>query len=82
MKLINHKKFHCIDCNKDTWNEYYMLYSKVWKKANPKNNGMLCIDCLESRLGRKLTKKDFTKAVVNTIETKRTATLRNRLGIK
>ncbi len=70
-----------MDCKKDTWNEYYMLYSRIWKKANSKIEGKLCINCVEARLGRKLSKKDFTKALVNTMKTTRTARLKNRLGI-
>lgn len=80
MAQTNHKNFLCIKCGKDTWDEYYMLYSRIWKRVNPKVKGMLCIDCVEARLGRKLTKKDFTKAPVNTIKTKRTAQLRGRLS--
>lgn len=80
MKLPkNRKGWSCMDCKKDTWNEYYMLHSRVWKKANPKIKGKLCIGCLEVRLGRKLTCKDFTKALVNTMKTKRSARLENRL---
>lgn len=75
----NRKEWECMDCNKDTWNEYYMLYSRVWKKANPKIKGKLCIGCVEARLGRKLTRKDFTKASINTIKTERSAKLENRL---
>ena len=70
-----------MDCKKDTWNEYYMLYSRVWKRANPKSKGKLCIRCVEKRLGRELVKKDFTKALVNTMSTKRTTVLKSRLGI-
>ena len=70
-----------MDCKKDTWDEYYMLYSSVWKRANPKVKGKLCIKCVEKRLGRKLTKKDFTKALVNSVKTKRAAKLKKRLGI-
>lgn len=68
-----------MDCKKDTWNEYYMLYSRVWKKANPKNKGKLCIKCTEIRLGRKLNKKDFTKAPINKDKIKKTSLLSNRL---
>ncbi len=82
MKSIGHKRYLCTDCKKDTWNEYYMLYSRVWKKANPKGKGMLCIRCVENRLGRKLNKKDFTKLPINTVETKRSLKLRNRLSNK
>ncbi len=80
MKLPTHEGFECMDCKKDTWNEYYMLYSRVWKRANPKIKGKLCVDCLEMRLGRKLIKKDFTKAKVNTTKTARSPKLRNRLA--
>jgi hypothetical protein len=58
-----------------------MLYVRVWKKANPKLKGKLCIACVERRLGRKLTKKDFTKALINTGNLKRAAVLKSRLGI-
>jgi len=42
--------------------EYYMVEHDVWAKASaakPKKHGMLCIGCLESRLGRQLTPADF-----------------------
>ncbi len=76
-----HAGFECMDCHTDTWDEYYMVYNSVWKKANPKLNGKLCIGCLEARLGRKLTPKDFTKRKVNTLPMERSKRLRNRLGI-
>jgi hypothetical protein len=78
--MTSHKEFKCIDCQKDTWNEYYMLYSHVWKKANPEIKGKLCIACVEKRLRRNLTSKDFTKALVNTEKTKRTIKLQNRIN--
>jgi hypothetical protein len=51
---------HCLDCRKDTHklDEYYMVVNRVWKRANPAGRGMLCIKCLETRLGRKLGHKD------------------------
>ena len=61
-RKISHKGFACMDCKKDTWDEYYMLYSSVWKRANPKVKGKLCIKCVEKRLGRKLTKKRLCKS--------------------
>lgn len=59
--------FECLDCGIDTADshEYYMVKDRLWRKANPKMDGMLCITCLESRLGRVLTYKDFTRAPVN-----------------
>jgi hypothetical protein len=51
----------CTNCNF----EYYMVHDSVWLEANPKDHGMLCIGCLESRRGKLLTKDDFTDAPVN-----------------
>jgi hypothetical protein len=46
-----------------TWNdETYIVYDHVWKAAGMKGewgDGVLCIGCLEKRLGRKLTPYDF-----------------------
>lgn len=53
----------CTNCDY----EYYMVTDEVWLTANPKVRGMLCIGCLEQRLGRELTRKDFTGAPLNTI---------------
>lgn len=53
----------CTNCDY----EYYMVTDEVWLTANPKDRGMLCIGCLEQRLGRELTRKDFTGAPLNTI---------------
>jgi len=59
--------FACIDCAACTNcnGEYYMVHDEVWLEANPKDKGMLCVGCLESRLGRLLTKDDFIDAPVN-----------------
>jgi len=78
--MTSHKEFKCMDCKKNTWDEYYMLYSRVWKKANPEIKGKLCISCVEKRLHRNLTSKDFTKALVNTEKTKSTIRLQNRIN--
>ena len=44
----------------DEWAEIYTVKSKVWKAANIEPmGGCLCIGCLERRLGRTLTAKDF-----------------------
>lgn len=61
--------FNCVDCKKNTneMHEYYMVHDDVWAKSGmEKRGGMLCVGCLEQRLGRTLTKKDFTKYPVNT----------------
>lgn len=67
-----HKGFLCLDCEKCTMHiedgvmEYYMVQNELWEeaKAGP-DEGMLCIGCLEKRLGRELTAKDFTDCPLN-----------------
>lgn len=57
------QRFIC-PCGFDTFhNEYYMVHDGIWKAAN--GAIMLCIGCLEERLNRKLTIRDFTDAPVN-----------------
>jgi hypothetical protein len=46
--------------------EYYMVHDALWKLAGMEpDGGMLCIGCLETRLGRKLVRGDFTDYPIN-----------------
>lgn len=77
-----YKNFKCMDCKCCTncAYEYYMVTDTVWLEANPKNRGMLCISCLESRRGKLLTKDDFTDCPLNSINLITGSTrLKNRL---
>ena len=58
-----------MDCRVNTLhiNEYYMVQNEIWRAAVPSGPGMLCIGCLEARLGRLLVKEDFTDVPVNSI---------------
>jgi hypothetical protein len=53
----------CMDCGVDTdeINEQYMVLDDIWRKGNPSEAGMLCIGCLEKRLGRELRRNDFPR---------------------
>lgn len=61
--------FKCLDCSVFTnfIGEYYMVNTDLWLQANPDYEGMLCITCLEKRLGRTLKAKDFIYCLVNEI---------------
>jgi hypothetical protein len=61
-------KGECFDCGHNTWRspqEYYAVTDAVWSMACavepklPDELGMLCVGCLEQRLGRELTRADF-----------------------
>lgn len=65
----------CVDCGVRTcpveleasW-EYYMVLPEVWAASGlGSHDGMLCLDCLETRLGRPLTGADFNPDIpINT----------------
>jgi hypothetical protein len=46
-------------------NEPYMIQFALWKKVAKKQNGFMCISCVESKLKRKLTIEDFIDAPIN-----------------
>ena len=57
----------CKDCGVDTHEtkEYYMLKNKVWNSCVFNSLIMLCIGCIEKRLGRKLVPEDFMDCSLN-----------------
>jgi hypothetical protein len=71
----------CMDCGKDTFQseEYFMLWYKVWRSINYKIEGMLCLNCVEMRLGRQLASSDFNRATINSEQAKLCPALAARL---
>lgn len=62
--------FKCLDCKVDTSHrtgigEYYMVHNSIWESLNIGKRGMMCIGCLEARIGRKLNSTDFTDCPLN-----------------
>ncbi|MNU36373.1 hypothetical protein D3C71_249880 [compost metagenome] len=58
----------CVDCGQhtDLLNEYYHVHDEVWAEAGTDEaESMLCIGCLETRIGRQLTPADFSDAPIN-----------------
>ncbi len=57
----------CSDCGEscDHLDEYYMVHNSLWLSVMKCYCGMLCIGCLEKRLGRELTAEDFTDCPLN-----------------
>ena len=77
----------CTDCGIDTCSitaddrgEYYMVHAAIWRTATKlRPASLLCIGCLETRLGRTLTSADFTDAPVNEPHDRMSERLRSRL---
>lgn len=67
--------------------EYYVVWPEVWRQAVPESTndysdgGFLCIGCLESRLGRRLTPVDFADNFWRADHPNQSPRLRNRLGL-
>lgn len=77
-------RFHCVDCGVNTGvdgiAEYYMVEDYVWEYARmTEHGGMLCIGCLELRLGITLEPRFFTDCAVNR-DWRGSKRLRERLG--
>jgi len=73
----------CLDCNINTVTsgEYYMVHNHVWSQTGiGPYDGMLCIICLEKRIGRKLTSQDFTDYPVNANTKKKSQLLLLRMN--
>ena len=60
-EMKDRSSFLCLDCGVDTGSidQYYRVTNELWARVNPGGDGMLCIGCLEKRLGRELTPDDF-----------------------
>ena len=55
-----------MDCGKNTFHgDYYMVRDELWMSAVGKQEGMLCLGCLEGRIGRPLVADDFPPLPIN-----------------
>lgn len=73
----------CLDCGIHTGliDEYYMVNDDVWEEAEMDEDGMLCVGCLEVRLGRQLVPADFPDLPINAGGFAHSDRLMNRIGL-
>ena len=78
-----YQRFRCVDCKINTAKigEYYVVQDKVWAAANI-DQGMLCVGCLDFRLGQQLTPQDFKDCQLNKNQHQKSARLLCRLGAR
>jgi hypothetical protein len=55
----------CEMCGRLLINDWFMVKERIWVKEAKMDKGLLCLDCLEKVIGRKLTIKDFKKVPCN-----------------
>ena len=82
--MPSRKRFQCKDCAIDTGkaHEHYFVNDALWNAAGMGKVGMLCIGCLELRIGRELTPNDFTACYLNRASTEpKSLRLADRMGL-
>jgi hypothetical protein len=82
--MASRRKFLCLDCRVDTGRigEHYMLIDETWRLTGLGKIGMLCVEHVESRIGRKLVPSDFNNSYLNRARTGIISMrLKNRMGI-
>ncbi len=58
----------CVVCGKDAYiSGWYYVKNSVWKEAGFKPHQLAHCTCLAYRLGRRLTKDDFTDSPINDV---------------
>jgi hypothetical protein len=73
----------CMTCGVNTSeiHEFYMLIDQTWLQANHDSfEGMLCIGCVEARLGRLLRPSDFDPYWMDQFDGYRSQRLYQRLN--
>ncbi|AXH69691.1 hypothetical protein HWB79_gp120 [Streptomyces phage LukeCage] len=79
------KKWLCLDCGVDTGRigEHFFLINDVWSLTGLGHKGMLCVEHVEKRIGRRLVPADFASVWINGPRGgTKSQRLANRLGYK
>lgn len=65
--MKSRRKFLCLDCGVDTGRigEHYMLVNETWSLTGLGSIGMLCVEHVEKRIGRRLNAQDFNNSYLN-----------------
>lgn len=77
---LREAKFRCLDCQTETWNDYYHVHDQLWVTYGA-GSKQLCVKCFERRLGRTLAREDFSNAPINHYPLVRSTILRARLRV-
>jgi hypothetical protein len=66
-EVMSRKRFLCLDCGVDTGkiHEHYFVQTDLWLSAVGSKTGMLCVEHLEARMGRRLVPDDFPDVSIN-----------------
>lgn len=65
------KTYKCIICKKDPFilGQYFMVHNELWNSICSNNNlskrSLICKDCFEQLLGRRLREDDLTNCSLN-----------------
>lgn len=56
-----------------------MVNHSLWRQAHPTIDGMLCLNCLEKRIGRSLCPEDFMDVPLNSLMAEHCQQIESRL---
>jgi hypothetical protein len=64
---MNEDRWLCMECHKNTKNkiDYYMLNTFLWRSIAKDIKGMLCVSCVENKIGHTITKSDLLNCPLN-----------------
>jgi hypothetical protein len=84
MSALYDSHWRCLDCGMNTGptQEYFMLRHELWRRlvARRDRGGMLCLRCVELRLGRGLCGRDFLQIPANVTQARVCEALAQRLA--
>jgi hypothetical protein len=79
--MVDQSSLLCDDCGVETWPwEIYVVHGEIWREAGADPKGILCLGCLENRLGRELEPPDFPRLPINDDEEVDSIRLREAKG--
>lgn len=83
-RFIDSSAHLCHDCGYNTLEsnkDYYMVHNEVWQRYGlGQQPGMLCVSCLEMRMGHPLLAHQLTAAPINTLLNPFTRSLLQKAG--
>lgn len=70
-----------MDCGVDVWGEYFVIRHELWAEVvGDSHAGLICVMCLEDRMGRRLQPSDFLDVPANDLGWRKTRRLLERMG--
>lgn len=75
--------YYCFDCEMNLFLEWFTVHDSVWEQTGlGPQDGVLCVGCLEKRIGRRLSVSDFAETQNNQPSEFHSDRLLSRFGLE